>query len=187
MIRDFNYHKYPAYFNIHINAGEYAWKPVIIEEVMNELGEEYKGELLWCDAGNKVNGSLSFLIDIIKKNAIYSPISDGSISKWTHPKTLQSLQIHQRNPILRMRMRAGGFCGFDLSQSEVRNFIQLLSKFAQTKSVIAPEGSSRKNHRQDQSILSILYYMFMKSFPFRDVPYYVSMLIWQDEYAPVLF
>ena len=35
--RTFDYSKYPSYYNININAGEYAWKPAIINEVTNEL------------------------------------------------------------------------------------------------------------------------------------------------------
>jgi hypothetical protein len=44
----FDYSQYPDYVNININAGEYAWKPIIIHKVFNK----YKDITLWMDAGN---------------------------------------------------------------------------------------------------------------------------------------
>ena len=38
------------------------------------------------------------------------------------------------------------------------------AKFSKNKDVIAPKSSSRKNHRQDQSILNILVHQNLKSF-----------------------
>ena len=49
-LRKFNYSHYPSYFNIKINAGEYAWKPVIINDVLNE----FKTAVCWLDGGNKL-------------------------------------------------------------------------------------------------------------------------------------
>ena len=37
VLKIFDYSKYPSYFNIQIKAGEYAWKPNIINEVLEEL------------------------------------------------------------------------------------------------------------------------------------------------------
>ena len=35
-IRTFDYAKYPSFFNIKVAAGEFGWKPVIIEEVARD-------------------------------------------------------------------------------------------------------------------------------------------------------
>ena len=48
LYRKFDYSQYPDYYNIHISAGEYAWKPVIIWKTL----EKYKGIVCWMDAGN---------------------------------------------------------------------------------------------------------------------------------------
>jgi len=48
--RKFDYSKYPAYFNIKVNAGQYAWKPVIIADTMNE----FKQPVIWMDAGTLI-------------------------------------------------------------------------------------------------------------------------------------
>jgi len=45
-VRLFEFWKYPSYFNISIARGEYAWKPVIIKEVVDEYPL-----VLWLDAG----------------------------------------------------------------------------------------------------------------------------------------
>ena len=36
-LRKFDFDKYPDYVNININDGEYAWKPIIIDTVLNEF------------------------------------------------------------------------------------------------------------------------------------------------------
>lgn len=33
IVRQFPYHRFPAYFNVEKEHGKYAWKPVIIEQV----------------------------------------------------------------------------------------------------------------------------------------------------------
>ena len=154
--KKFDYSKYPDYFNININTGEYAWKPAIIEEVSNEV----EGVILWCDSGNKILSSLQHLYNIIKSQGIYSPVSSGDILKWTHPLTLNYFNINKSSGMLRLQNRNGACLGFDTSKKEVKDFIVKFSKLAQDKSCIAPPGSSRQDHRQDQAVFTVLYYQF---------------------------
>lgn len=154
--RTFDYSKYPDYFNIKINAGEYAWKPVIIEEVAKEID----GVLIWFDSGNKILDSLENLYKIIQKQSIYSPISSDIVSKWTHPLTLEYIGIDKHSKILKMYNRNGAAFGFNLKRKEIRTFIDTFSKISQDKDCIAPMGSSRLNHRQDQSVFTLMYYQF---------------------------
>ena len=44
--------RYPAHMNVAVNAGEYAWKPVIVAEVVDRVraGGEPR-DVLWADAG----------------------------------------------------------------------------------------------------------------------------------------
>jgi hypothetical protein len=154
--KSFDYSKYPEYFNININAGEYAWKPVIIEEVSKEV----EGIIVWCDSGNKIIASLKNLYKIIETQGIYSPTSSGDIRKWTHPLTLEYFGINSCSLYLNKQNRNGACLGFDTGKIEVKEFIQKFSRLAQDKACIAPEGSSRTNHRQDQAVFTILYYQF---------------------------
>jgi hypothetical protein len=154
--KHFDYSKYPEYFNINVNAGEYAWKPAIIEEVSKEI----EGVILWCDSGNKILSSLKHLYNIIECQGIYSPVSSGNVSNWTHQLTLDFFGINNSNIIMNYQNRNGACLGFDTRKKEVKEFISKFSLLAQTKSCIAPEGSSRLNHRQDQAVFTILYYHF---------------------------
>lgn len=157
-IRTFCYYKYPSYFNIEKNAGQYAWKPVIIAEVADEIR---KGLLFWCDAGNKVVDDLQPLMDFMKTNSIYTPSSLGVLSDWTHPDTIQYMDAsHLCGKTCR---NAAQVC-FSLNEETMR-FIERWSSYAQVEECIAPLGSDRTNHRHDQSILSILYYCFIEQYP----------------------
>ena len=159
IFRVFDYSKYPSYFNINIAAGEYAWKPVIIEEVANET----EGVLLWMDAGTKICENLSKLINVVKSQGIYSAISSGNVSRWTHPGTLTYLNVDKS--MLYKSCRNASVMGFDLSKDIVREFVKRNAECAKIKECIAPEGSSRNNHRQDQAVFTILYYQHFKATP----------------------
>ena len=156
IFRKFDYSQYPSYFNINVNAGEYAWKPVIIEEVSKEVN----GVLIWMDAGTKIIGSLEPLINIIREQGIYSPVSSGNVSKWTHIETQRYFDIQNDEEFLNRENRAGGILGYNLENNQIKEFIQQMAEYARIKECIAPEGSSRDNHRQDQAVFTILYYKY---------------------------
>ena len=70
--------------------------------------------LLWLDAGNKVTGNLTPLLNYIEKTDVWSHSTPGNVQRWTHPAMV----------------------------SYMGN--------------IAPRGSSRMNHRQDQAAFTLL-------------------------------
>lgn len=164
--RKFDYSKYPEYYNININAGEYAWKPALIKQTMDEIIRydiNNNTILWWCDAGNKHDiNSLSNIIEIVTRNKIYSPTSSGTIEQYTHLKTLEYFKISLNDEFLKKTPRNGATYGFLISDNEVRDFINEFDICGKTKECIAPEGSNRNNHRQDQAVFSILYYIFFK-------------------------
>src|ERR1700704_249773 len=53
----FFYHKFdyaaqPPHLDVSVNAGEYAWKPVIAADVVERLtSANHPGDVLWADAG----------------------------------------------------------------------------------------------------------------------------------------
>ena len=69
------------YFNIKVNAGEYAWKPVIIKECFDTFCDLYNDHIvLWMVweydyRFNKKNENL------IKNNNIYNSVTSGGILK----------------------------------------------------------------------------------------------------------
>jgi hypothetical protein len=149
-LRLFDYSQYPDYVNIEVNAGEYAWKPVILSDVLNE----FKCCVCWMDAGNVVTKPLFWLRRITNTIGMYSPHSLGFISDWTHPKTLEFLNascdlLHKPN--------LNGACvAVSYQHAIARDLVTEWKKCALTRECIAPRGSSRKNHRQDQAVLSVL-------------------------------
>jgi hypothetical protein len=175
----FDYTKYPNFFNIKINAGQYAWKPACIYETYIELyNNNYRGTLLWCDSGNLFIDNMSKIYEIIKKQGIFSPTSSDTIKRWTHPKCLNFLDINEYDKMLSLSPRNGAILGFDLENKKVCDFIKKFYNLSLLKDCIAPEGSDRTNHRQDQSVFSILYYNFTNNNSLEEN--YISLSIHND-------
>jgi hypothetical protein len=157
--RRFPYEEYPAYFNIHVAAGDYAWKPVAIWRTVQEL-QHAPLPLLWCDAGNRQMGTFDRLESVIRTQGVYTPISWGTVRKWTHPACLAYFNIGGADPVLDLWPRNGAIVGFDMGNGAAMAFLKQWADLAQVKECIAPEGSNRDNHRQDQAVLTLLYYKY---------------------------
>ncbi|MGH7885586.1 MAG: DUF1647 domain-containing protein [Thermodesulfobacteriota bacterium] len=149
-IRLFDYSLYPDYFNIKTRAGEYAWKPVILYEVLNE----FKCCVCWMDAGNLLIEPLFWLRIITRTLGMYSPYSLETVSLWTHPKTLSFLNASSN--ILAKRNLNGACVSISYKNEKAQKLAERWKEYALIKECIAPEGSSRKNHRQDQAVLSVI-------------------------------
>jgi hypothetical protein len=153
----FDYSKYPSWFNINIEAGQYAWKPVIIYDTFLEFKNEI---IVWMDAGNLIHDNLNLLEEYIKKNNIHSTLSSGLIKDWTHPKTIEYLKCDYIEEI----NRNGACLGFNTKIEYIKELLEEYYNYAQDRSCIAPEGSSRVNHRQDQAVFTILFYKYLKKY-----------------------
>ena len=151
-VKEFNYHEYPDYFDINLNAGEYAWKPVIIykEVLQNEAS------ILWMDAGNIITNNMNLFKIYIHHFGFYSPYSSDNIQKWTHQSTLKYYNFDKK--MLHKRNLNGALIGINKNLPAVLNLSKSMNDNALKKDVIAPEGSSRKNHRQDQALLTLEFY-----------------------------
>ena len=85
--REFNFAKYPSHVaNLHC----YAWKPPIIDEVLQESSENTV--VMWVDSGATVVMSLRKVIDLTKKTAASSATKQQkdwraslTRSSWTTP------------------------------------------------------------------------------------------------------
>lgn len=151
-LRKFPYNKYPPYFSIKVQAGEYAWKPVIVDIIRRQNG----GIVIWSDAGNIWRAPPKTILGSVRQYGIYASITCGSLKKWTHPDSLAYMEIDDP-AILRGTMRAASCIGFDTDNPVIASLIKRWSQLAQVKECIAPKGSSKKTgHRQDQSLLTAL-------------------------------
>lgn len=150
----FDYTKYPEWFDINIEAGHYAWKPTIIYNTFLEYTDEI---IVWMDAGNLINENLQKLEEFLIHNYIYSATSSGTIKDWSHPLTIKYLNCTTTN----YQNRNGACMGFNTKIDLVKDFITEFYNCAKDKNCIAPPGSSRKNHRQDQAVFTILFYKYL--------------------------
>jgi len=150
-LRRFAWEQYPAHLDIKIRTGEYAWKPVIVWSVLEGAGEP----VCWMDAGNILTGPLTELRAAVRKAGFYSPGSRGSVSDWTHPGMLEFFGVDEAWG--RNRANLNGACvAFDPAFKAAGALAKKWCDGALNKECIAPEGSDRANHRQDQALLSVL-------------------------------
>lgn len=152
IFKKFDYSKYPDYFDIKKNAGEYAWKPVIVWDTLSE----YKCKVMWMDAGNLITNNLDRLKKYLCLRGYFWNPSLGTIEEWTHDKTLSYFDVPKR--FYSCRNLSAAAVGFDYENEKVRQLAFDWKECALCKDCIAPEGSNRDNHRQDQAVLTILVY-----------------------------
>ncbi|KAG0215812.1 hypothetical protein BGX28_008122 [Mortierella sp. GBA30] len=116
------------------------------------------GILLWLDSGDRISlGFLRWLPNFLHRRGLWTPQSQDTFRTWTHPglpeyyhDTLDRFQEDETNC-------NAAVIAFDVRNQTVRDGI--LKEWilcAKNKECIAPEGSSRKNHRQDQAALTYL-------------------------------
>ena len=151
IVRHFDFAQFPAYFNISKSAGEYAWKPVIVSEVLEEF--EF---VVWLDSGSYLQAPLTSLYSHLALQGFYSANSGGLVEKWTHPGTLAHFGVNQTDSeILESKPCHAAFLGFSRNQT-LENLVTPWKACALNSDCIAPKGSNRTNHRQDQAALTLL-------------------------------
>lgn len=174
-LRRFDYSAHPPYYDIAVACGQWAWKPAIVREVYEGLGGGIP--VIWADAGDVIH-DLPALLATVEENGIHTALSCGDVRDWTHPGTLLAMGA-LGTPVEGMKMRNAALVGFGACPF-ARELLAEWDRACATEGVIAPPGSHRENHRQDQSVLSILFYRYMDAHGFRDVTGYVGYSIQQD-------
>lgn len=149
-LRSFPFASYPAHFALGAGAGEYAWKPVIIADALEEFGW-----IVWLDAGTHVcmKKSLADLANASLASGVATLATSGTIGTWTYPGTLDHLAGWEHaslpNPAANIISMFG--------RSPAHLYVSAVWRScALHKDCIAPAGSSRANHRQDQAVLAVL-------------------------------
>lgn len=155
--RKFDFSHFPAWFDITNEQirGGYSWKVISYFDVLVET----KRMIVWSDGGNQLVLSIEKELQRARTYGLFSPYSGGSLQSWVHGKSLRFLAY---NGMVRKIMTGKGMCtgGYLFvnyrNETVMKNVIFPLVQCAYTRRCISPEGSSRKNHRQDQAILSVL-------------------------------
>ena len=154
-IKDFDFSSFPKFYSERDKfnrLGQYAWKSAIINKELISS----KKQVLWFDTGNLITKKVTLIRIIVSALGVFSPISAGSIINWTHKDTLNYLNTEKS--IYKKRNLTGGIVAFDWENQNARNLSKDWKDYCSFEKCIAPKGSNRDNHRQDQSILSILKY-----------------------------
>jgi hypothetical protein len=162
-LRRFDYSRYPEHLRIEVNAGEYAWKPVLVAEtVEQELDGAAPRDVVWVDAGTYFHALGPLAARIRASGGVYVRASSGTIGEWTHPGMFAYLGEGMESYAPRQNADAT-LVGFALQQPDAYQRHALYQRLilpwrdcALARDCIAPTGSSRANHRQDQAVLSYL-------------------------------
>jgi hypothetical protein len=172
----FDFDKYPEWVNVKNNAGQWAWKAQCIIDVMNKylIDIEHNQYLLWCDSRNRIDNSLTNILSFLDKNGIYTNATDGTIRKWTVDGTINYLNGQK---YVNNAMKNAALPCFNINIQWVREFISDFSKYSLVRECIFPTGSNRLNHRQDQSVLTILFYIYKDKYNFNDSDFYGGISI----------
>jgi hypothetical protein len=159
----FDYAAYPSYMNAAVNAGEYAWKPVIVADVVDRaLAEPRPPNVLWADAGCFFHAVEPIAARIEESGGLWVRTSAGTMREWTHPLMFEALGADshaygdKRNADATLVGLAIGSAPAAAREAVYRDIVVPWKTCALNKDCIAPRGSSRKNHRQDQAVLSYL-------------------------------
>lgn len=163
IVLDFDFSKYPEFVSKrdeYGKLGSYAWKSSIIEENKNS-----DTLVLWMDSANLLEHNLNLLKLYLLEFGFYSPYSNGKIREWTHPDTLNFLDCSEN--LYSKRNLTGGIVGLNPKSEFGTNLISKWHKLCMISDCISPIGSSRENHRQDQSVLSVLFHQERKNIYFK--------------------
>lgn len=152
-------------------AGHYAWKPLLIAQAF-ERGEQEA--LIWLDAEHRL-AHLNLLRRMAASakalGGVLSMWSAGSMARWTHPHTLaymynastSSATAAVLGPQRPPSVTLGATENCDAStlvlirgHPRAAAVLRAWTACAQVEECIAPAGSSRANHRQDQAALTVI-------------------------------
>jgi len=170
ILKEFNYNNYPEHVNLNIYNGlqcSYAFKPIIIYNEANLIDNNNK-ILIWMDIANRFNlDTLNKILKSVQKYGIYSPISCYANTiesiELNHPKTVSYYGIDRNEHINNLISISANLIGIDYNSNSGFTILNEWYKGSLNKDIIIPEGSSRNNHRQDQTVLSILMYLYQKN------------------------
>jgi hypothetical protein len=149
--------------NVEINAGEYAWKPVIVAKVVDAIRSAgHSADVLWADAGCYFHALDPIAERIRASDGLWVRTSSGTMIDWTHPLTFEYLKGdratygQKRNADATLVGFATGSQVASVREAVYDDIVVPWKACAMVQDCIAPPGSSRRNHRQDQAVLSYL-------------------------------
>jgi len=168
-IKKLNFDEYPEHVDLKKYNGlycSYAFKPIII---YNEANIRNNIPVIWLDcACNITINILNQMINSINNNGVYSPVGNFEKTIETielnHPQTTSLLGLTKHEHFNELQTRLAGIFGVNYSNFNGKIILDDWYKYSLNKDIIIPEGSSRNNHRQDQTILSCIMFLHQKKY-----------------------
>jgi len=181
--RKFSFDSYPPHFKKRLpnhgnKIGGFAWKPAILKIIKDEFSDN----IVWFDSANLFNKRFIFFKVLLFSRGFISFYSSGTIKDYTHEKVINNLQLINEKDILLSKNLMGGLIGFNAKNEQAIKIIDEWYELCLDESNIFPEGSSLKDHRHDQSILSLCYWKYSrKKLPSMLSLYGVSVQNWPNK------
>jgi hypothetical protein len=162
-LRTFDFAAHPPHFDVAVNAGQWAWKPAIIGQVVDEQRAlSSPADVLWTDAGMYFYSIDRVAHRVRESGGLYVRRSSGDVARWTHPAMFRYFG-EDMAPYAHKPNAAAGLVGIAIGtappEAARRVYDEIVAPWraaALAKECIAPAGSSRRNHRQDQAVLTYL-------------------------------
>jgi hypothetical protein len=161
-IKNFDYDNYPDHLNLNKFYGKnctYAWKPIII---YNECINNKDKYVIWSDTRTLFRpNSIKNICSVIDKEGAWIVVSNmrrtPSVINYMYNPVLEYFKI-SREEVNQFDMKWAGTCAFKYNNAISKFIVDEWYKYSLIKEAICPNGSDRSNHRQDQSLLSIILY-----------------------------
>lgn len=150
-VKKFEFQNYPDFVSRRDEfqkLGSYSWKPIILWTEFNLTNEN----IIYLDSRCLVTKELNLMKFIVRKFGFFSPQSSNKLKDWTHETTLKTMKVEKN--LLKKRNISAGILGIGKNK-KVEKLLQTWYESSIIEEKISPKGSSRLNHRQDQSILTI--------------------------------
>jgi hypothetical protein len=168
-IKCLDYSIYPEHVNLNIYNSlycSYAFKPIIL---YNESVSNSNIPVLWLDCACRINNDVLLnILNSIQKYGFYCPVGNYKNTiesiELNHPKTIELLGLTSYEHHNELETRLACVCGVNYNTIAGKIIMDDWYYYSLDKNIIMPEGSSRNNHRQDQTVLSILMYKYEKKY-----------------------
>ena len=142
----------------------YAFKSACLKYIRDHINGQV---VMWMDSACLLEARATEIEEMVRRYKVYSPYSAADIEKWCHPTTIERMGYCGS---INHSMRSGGLFAVDLSSPVGIAFLENYHRIMAYENIVCPLGSNKSNHRQDQSVLTILYWQFAdnKDFPVVD-------------------
>ncbi len=150
-IRKFDYSRYPSYFDINVQNGRMAFRPVTLQSAANEFG----GLLLWLDASMQLRGSMSKIMLRAKQQGFYAPCTALTIERGLFPSSRGPLNV--TDDLLSKNVMDAGMLCVDTTNPDIKAIIDRWVTVTMDANCTAPTGSAKRTHSQDGVFSAVMY------------------------------